>query len=213
MRYICLGIFLVFLSGMSRTHAQTIEYGAGFQVYIMPGYVLETNQLNNYNGPITSRKKVFSLLPTISGQFSANFPVLDREGFSIGLQPGVLINGMIRSGGFFAGTREDAFLTLRFGAGASYANYSSGKRYYGIGAGYSLYSIYNVTDDYLDKILFAKPTFYFMTGMDKRMMKFFFQLVPYHSFYPSYTGDIPKITYWQCGITFEGWRFFYGDDE
>lgn len=201
----------VFLFCTNSLFSQTMEYGFGFQFYVMPGKVLETNQLTNYNGPITTSESVFAILPTISGQFSANFPVFEREGYSIGLQPGVLANGMVRASGFFIGTRGDAFATIRFGAGASYANYAEGERYYGIGIGYSMYSVFNTCDEYTDKILFAKPSLYLQTGKDKSMVKLFFQLIPHHSVYPSYTGDIPKITYWQCGITWEGWRFFSGN--
>jgi hypothetical protein len=198
----------VFLSWTNSVFAQTLEYGLGFQIYVMPGKVLETFQHTNYNGPVTTSESVFAILPTISAQFSANFPILEREGFSIGLQPGVLANGMVRSSGFFIGTRGDAFATIRFGAGASYANYVAGKRYFGVGIGYSLYSVFNTCEEYTDKILFAKPSLYLLTGEDKSMTKLFFQLIPHHSVYPAYTGDIPKITYWQFGITWEGWRFF-----
>jgi hypothetical protein len=212
MKLSLISIFLFLLFSANGLRAQTFEYGGGFQVYVMPGDILETNQLNNYNGPITTKKSVFAVLPTISGELSGNFPVFEREGFSIGLQPGLLANGMIRSGGFFIGTRGDAFITFRLGAGASYANYSEGKRYYGIGAGYSAYSVFNSCDDYLDKIFYAKPSVYLMTGIDNHTFKLFFQLVPYHSYYPSYTGNIPKITYWQLGMTWEGWRFFHEEE-
>jgi hypothetical protein len=198
---------------VSIDYAQSLEYGGGFQVFVMHGNVLQTDQLSNYNGPTTSLKPVFAFLPTLSLDLSSHFPIFDREGYSIGFQPGISVNGMLRSGGLFLGSRGDLFLTFRLGAEASYANFIEGKRYYGFGAGYSFYSIYTTTDDYTDKLFFPRPSVFFETGKDYSKVKFFFQVLPYESYYQGYTGKIPKIKYLQFGITWEKWNFFMKDDK
>lgn len=201
-------IFIFCLLSSGGAHAQSLEWGGGFQVYFMPGTVLETNQLSSYNGPETSAEKVFAILPTIGASLSANFPVLERQGFSFGIAPGYTVNGMIRSGGFFVGGRGDAMLTWRKGSFASYSNFREDERFLGIGAGYSFYSVLNITELYSDKIFFARPAAFIETGIDHHKIKLFVQLLPYKSIYPSYTGGIPKITYWQFGFTWEKYLYF-----
>jgi len=201
-RIICAGIFFV---AAQPAFAQTFENGVGFQVFVLPGNVLETNQLSNYNGPITSSDKVLAIVPAISYGITFNFPVFEREGFAFGLQPGYLLNGMLRQDGFFLGTRGDAMISFRTGAHASYANYVEDERFFGIAAGVSAYSILNNGGVYIDKLFFIRPSMVLETGENHHKVKLFVQLWPYKSEYPSYTGGIPKITYWQFGITWEKW--------
>lgn len=193
--------------------AQTREFGLGFQPFILKQRILETNQLSNYNGPITSAEENLSVVPALGLGLTFHIPFVDRDGFSFGIQPGYSGFGMIRTnmGGFLAGGRGDVMLAFRKGSHASYANYVDDGRSFGVAIGGSAWSILNITDTYTDKLFIIGPSLAVDFGSGHSKTKLFFALWPFKSVYPSYTGDITKVTYWQFGVTFENWRYLVGE--
>jgi hypothetical protein len=202
-------IVLLLVLAADILHAQTYELGGGVQVFRLKGNILETYQGTNYNGPTTTLKNIFRITPALDIEGALNFPFYEREKFAIGIQPALTGNLMWIPGNFlFSGTRGDLFLTCRFGPEASYANYADDKLFFGFGAGYSLFEIVDIDYDFSDKFVFLNPSLFFETGENEKKLKFYFLLNSHETHYNGYTGSIPKLNYWEFGISFVKWGFF-----
>jgi len=200
-------IFFAFLS-VHFLQAQTFEYGGGIQVYLEKGKTLTTFDPGS-GPPSTYADDFFYPLPTLDIEAAYNFPFLEREGYSLGFQPGLQANGMLVPGfGLLQlATRGDVFVTVRLGAQASYANFIKNKRYLGMGGGGSFYEIVQTNDMFNESAAFFRPSVFIETGKNYHKFKLFILVGSGESHYKSYIGKIPATHYWQFGFSWTQWIF------